>query len=368
MYRHDPQLTGRSQYRGPSKGIILDTLKYNKYLPAGISIDANENIYIPFSSGESDIYSFNLKQHSLNWKLKLPTNTLKIPTTPSIVENGSLLYTSTRLYSISDSGSLLWQVLPHKEVGGGYNVQVDRSGNVYYIEQAGTTTAATLYCVSPAGQLQWSFTDERLLYGICAPAFSPDGNTLYLQGGTNTTSIIAYDISTQNIKWTFGGLSLFSTPIVDNQGNIYFQKNTVATSLDTFYCLTKDGDLRWKYVFNKKDQNAHQYFYEPTIDHDGNVYILATKDTLVSLTNDGLERWKLPLNAYGGCYYSMVCDRNDNIYFITGNHILLSVSKTGNIQWSIQFNHGFDVYPCMSLLEGKLLLVASYNGFIYIIE
>ncbi|MEW6061772.1 MAG: PQQ-binding-like beta-propeller repeat protein [Bacteroidota bacterium] len=368
MYRHDPQLTGRSQYVGPTKGIIVDTLKYKRYLPASVSIDANDNIYIPFSSGESDIYCYSLKFDTLKWKLKLPTNTLKIPTTPTITKNNSILYTSTRLYSISDSGKLQWQVQSQKEVAGGLNVQIDKSGNIYYIEQAGTTATATLYCVSPTGQLQWSFADERLLYGICSPAFSPDGNTLYLQAGTNTTTLIAYDISSKSIKWTFEGLPLFSTPIVDNQGNIYFQKNTVTTSLDTFYCLTKDGKVRWKYIFPKKDQQAFQYLYEPTIDYDGNVYILSTKDTLVSLTNDGLVRWKLPLTAYGGCYYSIVCDRNNNIYFVTGNHFLLSVSKAGSINWSIQFNHGFDVYPSLAITEGKLFLVTSYNGLIYIVE
>lgn len=357
MYRHDPQLTGRSQFVGPTKGIIADTITF-WYLCSSVVIDNENNIYIPILDS-TDICSYNADNRLINWKLKFSAHIPENPNTPSILSTGDIIYSGKRLFAFSKNGSLSWEFSTGNNEITNPLEQTDKSGNIYFIE------SQTLKCISPQRQILWSFTYP----GLWLPkfAFSPDGKTLYVPIGHNT-SLLALDVSTQQIKWTFGTLPLLASPIVDNQGNIYFQKSSTTTSADTFFCLNPHGDIRWQYVYQKGNSEAkYNDYYEPTIDLDGNIYFIAPKDTLVSVKNDGTIRWKLPLQTYNGSYSPLVCDASNTIFLTTGDNHLISVSQSGKILWQIKFAFPHELYNTPSLMEGKLILTAN-SGNVYVVE
>jgi hypothetical protein len=157
--------------------------------------------------------------------------------------------------------------------------------------------------------------------------------------------------------------------MVDNQGNIYFQKSTVSgVATDTFYCLTPDGSIRWRYIYNKISALADVYYSKElsTIDSEGNIYLLAPRDTLVSLSNDGSLRWKLPLTAFGPGD-QLICDVKGTIYFATNNNYVIAVSSTGSILWTIKLPTNGGWYSSPSLTNGKLIITGNTNQ-IFIIE
>lgn len=366
MYRHDPQLTGRSPYVGPSKGIIVDTIKFH-YLSSGVSVDKNNNVYILYEfDTAANLVSYNINLKKENWRMKLAAGIFyDNPNVPSILSNQNILVTSMGVYSVTINGVTTWQMLPQSRVSGiaTFNSAVDKNGNIYVIDQ----DTKILTCYSPQGNSLWTFSDPRLGYVYYTSSFSPDGKILYLQCWKEV-SILALDIETREVKWTFGTLPLVSTPVVDNQGNIYFQKSTLATPVDTFFCLNAAGEVRWEYIFYKGNETANSYFgFEPmTIDKDGNIYLLAPRDTLVSLTNDGQVRWKFPLTAYKGSAYHLVCDANGTVYFATISNHLLAVSNKGNILWALKLPYD-EWYSTPSITEGKLLLT-GFRGRVYLIE
>lgn len=180
--------------------------------------------------------------------------------------------------------------------------------------------------------------------------------------------MLAFDVKNQTTKWTFGTMPLFAAPIVDNQGNIYFQKSSAASITDTFFCVTQHGEIRWQYIYQKENTNTNPNEYrEPTIDGNGNIYFIPHKDTLISVANNGTIRWKLPLHSFQGSYSPLVCDVNNTVYLTTGDNHLMAISQSGTILWKIKFNQPNELYNTPSLSNGKLILTSN-SGNIYIIE
>lgn len=366
MYRHDPQLTGRSQFVGPTKGVITDTIvPYSQSVVfyCGITIDKNNNIYIPMDNyATENFWSYNLTSRNINWKstVHLSSDNLNMP---SIASNGNIVVSSSDLSILSPEGQVLVQ--NNTPVINGFNSTIDKNGNIYFIRRQ----TKTLYCVSASGQTLWTFTDARIRDDGYQISFSPDGNTLYIPCFYGT-SLLALNIATREVKWSFGTLPLLSPPVVDNQGNIYFQKSTLQNEpVDTFYCLKSDGTLRWLYRYQKMSAVADYYFgVEPvTIDREGNIYLLAPRDTIVSLTNDGNLRWKLSLSAYKGTE-QLICDANGTIFCATLDNHVLAISNKGSILWSVKLSdRDYMWYSSPSLAEGKLIVTGNTNQ-IYIIE
>lgn len=358
MYRHDPQLTGRSPYAGPMKGIIGDTLPYYS---TGSIVSDGMNIFIPFIRYSAPMFcSVSSQNGDTNWTLNLQASLDENPNTPMLLVGGEIVHSANRLYGITVNGLLVWKYAGTKNKIYNYHELVDKDGNIYVVEDR-----HTIICLSPSRQFLWNFTDPQIW--LPKFSFSPDGKTLYVPKGTGH-SIMALDVATQQVKWTFGSLGLFASPVVDNAGNIYFQKSSSNTPIDTFYCLTPSGAVRWQYAYQKGNSVPNYFdYYEPTIDHNGNLYFIAPKDTLVSTTNDGRVRWKLPLTSFNGSFSPLVCDAQNTVFLTTGDNHLIAVSQAGVLLWQVKFNYANALYNTPSIINGKLFLTAN-SGNIYIIE
>ncbi len=369
MYRADPQLTGRSRFVGPTKGIIVDTLIFPKgEVNSGITVNDDSTMYFGVTGDTLDLFAFG-HDGIVKWAKK--TNLIgyvneafNAPT----IGNDDLLYLTKRsgVLALNENGNIVWRNQSASQPNGLVS-QIGKDGTIYVISQQ-----QTLYAISRQGQMLWSLSDSRFSWGpITTPSFSPDGKTLYIQC-YNTATIAAVDIELRSIKWTFGSSGTPVAPVVDMQGNIYLLTYSAQVNqperVDTFYCVTPEGTLKWSFVFRYKSKNHIPNFYnfDPTIDKFGNVYFAT--DTLYSLNHNGKVRWKFGLDADDFNYCPLVCDAMGTVYVGTSQKRIIAVSNHGKELWRVQISGILGLGYSPSIVNGRLIYPSWKHNSIYIIE
>ena len=324
MNHGDPQSTGRSKYSGPQIGNLILRIPANQ-IETGIAIGKDSAIYYA-SSSPGYLYSVGYNGNE-NWKI-LIGNTIQ--STPMIDSRG-IIYVSSglnKVLAVNPSGDVKWEYICNDFIVSlSFNIGID--GNIFFVDQS-----STLNVIDSSGLLQWQLNDPRILTtSDNAPVFSPDGNTLYLQG--LDVNILAVDIETKSIKWSFGNDRLLSSPLVDAQGNIYFETFRNPQLQAIFYCLNPNGGKEW--TFSHYSTNTSIGNIEPTIDRNGNLYF--GYDSLYSLTNSGSIRWRKALPHDFLIVSPLVCDVNGNIYLGLCKDIydigFASYSTNGDEIWKI---------------------------------
>jgi hypothetical protein len=317
MNRGNPQCTGRSKYPGPATG----TLKWNfseVWLNASIVIGEDSTIYFTTNDG---LYAVT-PAGSLKWKFDFENTDNDATSTPLISADGTIytIYPDKTVFAIKSDGSLKWELVLDTNYGlemEGITIGLD--GTIYLIDRG-----SQLHAVSDKGIVKWVISngDFRGLDNSSI-SFSPDGETLYLPG--RIRSIYAIDIESKSVKWSFGESECKQAPLVDTEGNIYFQSqsSTFNENKPSFYSLSPDGTVRWSYAHN--DRNMLGPFSEPTIDRHGNTYFV--KDTLYSFDYSGNLRWKFSLDG-GRSSVPLVCDNNNILYvnFHINNQFISSLA------------------------------------------
>jgi hypothetical protein len=357
MYHHDPQSTGRSEYIGPQSGNITHIQFDDFETMSGISIGYDKTAFLP--SGDF-AYRFVAFDYSGNIKW---SNNLRSTSTP-IISSDSSIYIATvdkTLLSLKTNGDTLWTTPIDKMYNIGCNI--DKNGNIYFIDFKGNypNSIAELKVANKYGEILWTLKDSKFLpTPDSQPTFSPDGNTLYVQG--KEVSVLAIDINSQTIKWTFGDKEQLSSPVIDNDGNLYIIPGEQWFSNNRkFYSLDSEGKVNWEFDFGA---NTFWDNTEPTIDYNGNIYFGA--DTLYSLSNSGKLRWKKEL---GGVIISpLVCDKNNVVYIgtenrTTGEGIMYSFESNGELKWEID-NLGFRTLGgCPAITDEGSLLFPSWKNY-----
>jgi|GEM_PF-2945153 len=151
-----------------------------------------------------------------------------------------------------------------------YTSVLDKSGNIYLAFPDGTLTA-----IDPDGNTKWNIhMGDKINAGF---AIGPD-DTLYFSSGKTLYAISSSGI----LKWTFNADNMIAFPVVlDNQGNTY-----IVTKKDNFlYAIRKDGSLCWQVHINNIST-------QPSVAHDGTIYIAARDSMFYAINSEGSLRWK----------------------------------------------------------------------------
>lgn len=316
MFHGNAQLTGRSQYQGPTQGIVSKKVPASQ-MQAGIAIGYNSIIY---HTADGKLIASDYNGNKL-WELWLA---VEISTTPLLGKDSTIYISSGSLktiYAVNKDGSIKWDYKSNTDIWNS-SLGIDREGNIYFV------TNSTLTVLSQNGVLLWELYDARFLSGSDAGfSFSPDGKTIYLQG--TTVSLIAIDTITREVKWTFGDRMLKSGAVVDNQGNVYIFPDAIPDEENYFYSLTPFGEIRWQYKHAESDIFDN---IEPTIDKDGNIYFGFHK--LYSLDYFGKLRWKIDLE--GNFIVSpILVDNISNIFIGTNALKIMSFDNAGVKNWEV---------------------------------
>ena len=355
MNHHDPQSTGRSKYPGPSLGCL--DYKIPLYgIEGSLVLDNYNNIYISDQYNNFKLHKFNL-MGDLIWEAKIEANS---PCTP-IIGKDNIIYTSNGLgrsfFALSDDANIKWKF--NKD--GSYNIgiNIDKEGNLYFIG-----LSKKLYVVSPSGNLLWELYDERFLTDANgAPTFSPNGNYLYVQG--TTVSVLAINIKTRTIDWVFGNSGITSSPVVDNQGNLYILLCDSSPFKNSFISLNPGGFVNWIYDFNDEFILDN---IEPTIDYNGNLYF--GSQTLYSVNHKGQLRWKKYLNGKH-IVSPLVSDIENNVFIgtttlgskVLAEHYVMSFDSNGNINWQLEIKDERILGASPAITNNKKLIFPTFRAW-----
>ncbi len=151
-----------------------------------------------------------------------------------------------------------------------YTSVLDKSGNIYLAFPDGTLTA-----IDPDGNTKWNIhMGDKINAGFTIGS----DNALYFSSGKTLYAISSSGI----LEWTFNADNMVAFPaVLDNQGNIY-----IVTKKDNFlYAIRKDGSLCWQVHINNIST-------QPSIAHDGTIYIAARDSMFYAINSEGLLRWK----------------------------------------------------------------------------
>jgi len=356
MQHHDPQSTGRSKYAGPQNGVVSKKVHIG-ISESGISIGYNSTIFVGTDYSPNNFYALDY-EGNIKW---MKTGIVS-RATPLISFNSTIyIGDDNSFYAFSEKGDSLWNYLiKDRTVGVGINI--DKEGNLYCIDYN-----HDLIVLAKDGKLKWTIHDERILQWVdAAPTFSPDGKILYVQG--IDVSVLAIDINTQTVKWTFGDKEQLSSPVIDNNGNIFIISGKQKFSDNrVFYSINSNGNVNWKFNFSAHRVGDNT---EPTIDYNGNIYFGA--DTLYSLSNSGKLRWKINLSSI--IISPLISDKNNVIYVgtrnrTTGNNKIFAVNDSGKILWEIldTEERALGVSPALS--EDGILFYPTWdnNNGVYLI-
>jgi len=324
MLHRNPQATGRGNSLIDNIGQVQWEFNFSQEgedLVSGVVVGSDSSIYflteMHYSAG---LYCID---HSGNEKWKVELGSAHRFTTPIVnMNNNILILDYNTLKSFNNNGQLLWSYSFNNSLFWVETPQIDTYRNIYLIDNL-----KNLYKLSPSGNLEWQINNPNFksTAGTFGMAFSPNGKILYIPG--ENKSLLAINIETQELLWDYGQQSMMTSPIVDNQGNIYCQLN------DKIISLNPAGQLRWDYAYAEFTVNDNK----PTIDKNGNIFF-ASKDSLYSLDFNGNFRWSNVLT--NSTDSPLICDDNGNIYvgFFNGGLSLIKYNNEGQEIWEIDFN------------------------------
>jgi hypothetical protein len=310
-----------------------------------------------FQSDDSlNRYAFNAlnPDGTLRWKFPLNafidnTSAWKAYSRP-LVDSDSIIYINSLdggLYAIKPDGHLKWKFMPPERVRTcGLNIGLD--GTLYFV-----STNGTLYAMDRNGNVKWtSFIDNGFFGYEGGPQLliSPDGKTLYT-GKRDGNGLYALDLNGIK-KWFYPYVSNthYSSRCIDVQGNIYSNFG------DTLVSLAQDGIPRWKV---KKGSGVTGI----SIDWNGNIYFCSQniekdyKWSIYSVDWNGNHRWEYILGTWFSVH--LIIDGNNTIYGGEGSidKLFIALNDDGTLKWSCRFENNCDILSCPAIgSDGKIYL------------
>ena len=322
MNHGNPQSNGRSPFVGPKLGQIENRIPYYG-IESSLALGRDGEILIT-TTYDPRQFSTIKSSGEMIWEV----GSTGTASTPLVADSAIYWGNANGLSALNFDGTIKWKYKDDFEIWN-IGINIDPDGNIYFINLDGV-----LKVISPDGKLLWELEDSRFrgdAHG--APTFSPDGKTLYIQG--MNVSVLAVDVKSREIKWTFGDEELFSSAVVDYQGNIYFIPGGWNKENKTFYSLDENGNIRWTFDF---DDDTVFDNTEPTIDYNGNIFFGGS--SLYSLNHNGDLRWKQELDSLQ-IISPLISDAEGNVFIgasdlnDASNQRIISYDSDGVKNWEL---------------------------------
>jgi Secretion system C-terminal sorting domain/PQQ-like domain len=340
MVSHDPQATGRSNYVGPKTPNVIWTMDMPYGILSGPALGEDETMYfgtrsiLPLDT-TNYFYAVN-SDGSLKWEFL--TGEISATTTGPLVSADSTVYFCSQggfLYAVGLEGQLKWKYFASSAIFQ-FVINIDLKGNVYF-----TGSNGYLYSINRNGILNWK-VDHGVGFGFRSVVFAPDGQTLYVGAADSNFYALNQDGS---IKWIYSCNKVTITPLVDNEGNIYFIPDV--SGVTEVHCVKPDGTSKWIYITTEylgADQS-----YGITMNANGNIYyshklLNPTRAGITSLDYNGNYRWTYDTNLPSESIKApLICDNEGTIYFgSTWGNYYYAISNEGELLWKLPLD-GYQV-------------------------
>ncbi|MBZ0198345.1 MAG: PQQ-binding-like beta-propeller repeat protein, partial [Ignavibacteriaceae bacterium] len=354
MIKHDPQFTGRSPYKGPQTATIAWTVDMPNGIFSGPVIGEMGNLFFGsyFQLGEY-FYSYS-SGGSLIWIYNLGTK--RAPQTGILIDSSNSIYFGSLdscFYALYPDGTLKWKYKSSFSIVELAMPNIDFEGKLYF-----TNFEGELNSVNSDGILNWKVKYENGFFER-SPVFSPEGNTIYIFGADSNLFALNLD---GTLKWKYSFIGSAKAPIVDSDGNIYFD------GPQKFYSIKPDGSIRWTF-----SEAFFGTFSMPTIDKNGNIYTLAFDTVtpfymqLVSLDYHGNLRWKYIFtdDELDDFWQPLICDSEGTVYIgSTIGHYYYAITDKGELKWKLPLN-GYQVDNTGAISEDGTLYIGVHKSSLW---
>ena len=303
---------------------------------------------------------------------------------------GDIGTAACRTIKYDTDGNVVWNKLfedPDIDIGIGWDVDVDASGNVYVAGWAynGANWDYLVIKYDAGGNSVWAKTQDYLstdfAYGVAVDAL---GN-VYVTGGSDVGGVgfrtIKYD-SGGNLQWShpydeFGNGSIGQDVAVDAAGNVYVTGYTNNGSNNDYLTIKydTDGNFQWS---DARNENYNDEAYRIAVDADANLYVTGRSWNsggdydffTVKYDTDGNFQWKKRYGAseheaaYGVAvdeYFVYVTGYRDN--GVDVDFLTVRYDKEGTFSWEKDFNSGDDDMARGIAVDGShyLYVTGLYN-------
>ena len=360
MFQHDPQYTGRSNYKGPQNGHIINEFTFNAITEySGILLSKSDDIYFTFSNAQlpNGTAAFINKLNSqliLQWSIDISIGGSPEIAGKPILDADNNIYSGSYagfLFSTKDNGVENWRYNAGEIIHCGFaGINIDKFGNLYF------STTRTLIAITKYGNKLFELPEFK-----SSPiVFAPDGNTIYAINESFSLDALGLD---GDIIWSYPFSSSWSPiPFIDSEGNIYLSEND-----STFISIDSNGKIRWKYFIQKDIGNSYYDFIDhyvaSTLDKNGNIFFRTT-NRIYSIDYFGKLRWVYDLPDAPGT--NLLCDIEGTIYNgtwgeETGEASIYSISNSGLTNWQLSLGVGSKIRGSSLALskDGKLLAIIT---------
>lgn len=262
-------------------------------------------------------------------------------------------WTRQSCFSIPDNPKLVWKVskdnayLGGTQIGGSFVISKDKTVIVSESSNNIFCNDGKLLEISKDGIIKELFTYDKK-FGL--PVIGMEGIIyIYTIGAMASTGHKLFCLSPEGkIIWEyFTDYRIGKRPVIDKDGNIYFF--TYGDRNGTLLCLTKDGNLKWKYQFNSIN------WCDPVITVDEIIYIgLNVTKTLCAFNKSGKLLWEKPCGLGLGTEFMNI--KNDGTIYVYYDGALHALLPNGNVKWAYQ--------PDDSIIEAAPAL--DKNGRLYL--
>ena len=130
------------------------------------------------------------------------------------------------------------------------------------------------------------------------------------------------------------------------------------------YNLTFAGTNTNKVKWSKEVSNYS--LATPTVDKDGNIYVMNMEDEVVSYDKDGNERWKFQDNSHYSPYGSLVIGTDNTLYYSSGP-CLIALNADGTVKWRTTFIANFKQTPAIDK-DGTIYAYNNSDNKLYAIN
>jgi hypothetical protein len=165
-----------------------------------------------------------------------------------------------------------------------------------------------------------------------------------------------------------------STPVIDENGNIYICGSNNTDYLGKLYCFNPDLSTKW--IFDPSGADSGTAYVVPAIGSDGTIFFTSTMDNITEISSlfainpDGTLKWRVD-NLIGSTNnISLILDNNENCCFGTGAGWIYVVNSTGTIISSRYYDgYNFNGWNCSLDYITQHLFIGTGNKIVcYSIE
>jgi eukaryotic-like serine/threonine-protein kinase len=221
---------------------------------------------------------------------------------------------------VGPNKGILAKIVETNELQSGIVIGADST--IYCTSYQGTSNVDGLDAFYPDGTLKWKFLAQRC---ITTPIVSQDGTIYFIDAGR------LFAINPDGtLKWSLHDSRLYPGLRID----LVFSNDA-----KTIYTVGRDAAV---IAIDIESQTVKWYFekepkglFAPVVDSDGNIYTNAYSEpgqvSFYSLKDDGTIRWEYQTNQDLSIYYEWTIDKNGNVYFASDT--LYSLDYSGKLRW-----------------------------------